>query len=152
MVVMRLWSYRAAAPTAAEDNPETLELKRYAPAARLLSADDFAFIAGQPGYQSKIGRKMRKTRRRIFRMYVRKLASDYYRIHALARRMAANSPEANSVLVGKLVRQHISFWRAILLIEIRMLTPGIPDINLAPLVESIEAMRVDLIGPAAHAA
>ena len=116
---------------------------RYEPMSRLLSEEDFEFLSSQPGYRPEIGERFRKDRRRIFRMYLRELAADFHQLHASARQMAANSPEANAGLVGVLLRQQFTFWRAMAGIEIRLLVPGV-KLDVRGLVEALDAMRADL--------
>ena len=43
-------------------------------------------------------------------MYLRDLAVDFRRLHAAARKMAADAPERNSALVGLLIRYQLTFF------------------------------------------
>jgi hypothetical protein len=149
LVVMRLLAYRTAAdPTQIETTGFSLE--RYQPMARLLAEEDFLFLAAQPGYRPEIGAKLRRERRRIFRLYLRDLAHDFQHLHAEARAMVAESREEHAELVGILIRQEIVFWRAMSGLELRLwldqagLSKGLGKTHAGRLVESIEAMRVDL--------
>jgi len=124
--------------------------ERYAPMVRLLSVEDFEFLASQPGYRPEIALKLRRSRRRIFRLYLRELASDFHRLHARARKMVSESGEEHAALVGVLIRQQLTFWRTMLAIEFRMMTPGLAGgIEVRALVHGIEAMRADVARVAA---
>ena len=144
LLAARLLVYRAAT-SVGRDGDETAEfsVSRYEPMTRLLGEDDIEFLSNQPGYRPEIGAKLRRSRKRIFRLYVQELAADFHRLHAAARRLTAESPADHSHLVGILMRQQLSFWRAMAMLEIRMLIPGM-GVDVRGLVDAIEAMRVDL--------
>lgn len=145
LIVVRLLAYRTLAdPT--QNEPTGFSLARYEPMARLLGEEDFLFLASQPGYRPEIGAKWRRERRRIFRLYLAELAHDFQRLHRDARAMVADSREESSELVGVLMRQQVTFWRGMLGIELRLWLDraGIRKVDARRLVESIEAMRLDL--------
>jgi hypothetical protein len=121
-------------------------LSRYQPMEHLLSEEDFAFLASQPGYEPKIGARWKRGRRRLFRLYLDELKSDFRRLHIQARVMAANADAESAELVGILMRQQVMFWRAMAGLELRLVlrTAGIGKVDIRPLIELIEAMRVDL--------
>ena len=153
LLTIRLLAYRASAPVCAgEVELERIPFRRYAPAMRLLSREDLDFLAQQPGYRASIGRKLRKTRRRIFRKYIRELAADFHRIHASARRIAAESPDPNSDLVAKLMRQQMQFWWAMLRLELRMFAPGLGKIDMTALLTAIDEIRIDALRATPRAA
>jgi hypothetical protein len=136
-----------------QDEVGRFSLARYQPMARLLAEEDFVFLAAQPGYRPEIGAKLRRDRRRIFRLYLRELAFDFRRLHAEARGMVAESGEQHSEIVGLLVRQQVIFWRGMAAVELRLMAhwAGIGNVDVRGLVEAVEAMRLDLArfsGPA----
>jgi hypothetical protein len=141
----RLLAYRNThpGPSGGDHFPE-FSLVRYEPMLRLLGDEDFEFLASQPGYRPEIGKKLRRNRRHILRLYLRELAADFHRIHALARKIVAESPAENSNLVSVLMRQQIAFWRAMAILEFRLLTPGLGQVDVRGLVEAIESMRLDV--------
>ena len=61
-----------------------------------------------------------RTQRRVVRVYLRETARDFRRLHAEARALVAESPEQYSDLVGVLMRQQVTFLRAMAGIEIRL--------------------------------
>jgi len=153
ILAVRVLAYRASSSaTHMEPAEARVSLRRYAPASRLLARDDFQFLEQQPGYRPEVGRKWRKSRRRIFRMYVRELAAEFHRLHAAARTVVAASGSSDSILIGALMRQQVRFWLAMILIEARLLLPGPARIDLTALTASIEAMRLDLTHAAPRAA
>ena len=119
--------------------------ERYWPMTRLLAAEDFDFLATQPGCRPEIALRFRRSRRRVFHLYLCELADDFHRLHARARKMVAESGEEQSGLGGPLMRRQVAFWRTMITIEFRMMTPGLAGgIEVRPLVLGIEAMRADL--------
>ena len=149
LAYMRLRSYRSArdGEWGGESGEDAeFSLARYEPMARLLSEEDFVFLAAQPGYRPEIGARLRRERRRIFRLYLRDLSADFHRLHAQARRMVANSGAEHSELVGILMRQQLTFWRGLLAVEVRLALSGLGlgQVDVRGLVEAIETMRLDL--------
>jgi len=128
------------------DQADGFSLERYQPMVHLLSDDDLVFLAAQPGYRPDIGAKLRRERRRIFRLYLRDLARDFHGLHAQARKLVADSPAEHTELVAVLMRQQMAFWSAMLAVEMRLLTGriGLGKLDVRALMESIEAMRLDL--------
>src|SRR5512138_3272273 len=53
---------------------------KYRPMERLLQRDDFRFLASQPGFSPRLGRRFRRERRRIFRAYFRSLKRDFAQV------------------------------------------------------------------------
>jgi hypothetical protein len=156
LLAVRLLRYRDMTDPESQSEMESEEFfaTRYEPMARLVTPDDLAFLSSLPGYRSEVGAKLRRDRSRIFRMYLRELADDFHRLHSKARKMVTESQEPHAELVGILIRQQLTFWRAIAFIELRMLAPGakLPKIDVPGLVETIEAMRSDLARITAPAA
>jgi hypothetical protein len=118
--------------------------ERYEPMARLLARDDVEFLRESVG--ARTAARWARSRRRIFRLYLRDLASDFGRLHAEARALVAESPEQYTHLVGMLMRQQVTFLRAMAAIEIRLaLSPiGLAQVDPRKLIEAIEAMRLEL--------
>src|SRR5579862_7271657 len=97
LITLRVRTYRQDRE---EDDTGEFTLARYQPMERLLAEEDFLFLASQPGYTPEIGAKLRRERRRIFRLYLRELAHDFLHLHAEARRMVADSKAEHADLVG----------------------------------------------------
>jgi hypothetical protein len=124
---------------------------RYEPMARLLENDDLLFLKSQPGFRPEMGKKFNRERRRIFRMYLRDLSNDFYRLHAHARAVAASLPADHAPLLGMLIRQQLRFWYEMAAIEMR-LSLGVSSINVRGLVDAIAGMQSEIgrvVAPAA---
>jgi hypothetical protein len=128
------------------NDSEGFSLERYEPMSRLLAEEDFLFLAAQPGYRPEMGAKLRRERRRIFRLYLRELAQDFHGLHRQARALVAESHAEHSGLVGLLMHQQITFWRAMAGIELRLAASrlNLANVDVRGLLDSIEAMRLDL--------
>jgi hypothetical protein len=142
---MGIWSWSRLHPRRNSRGVcEEFSMERYEPMARLLAQDDVEFIRGAVG--ARTAARWARARRRIFRLYLRDLASDFGRLHAEARSLVAESPEQYTHLVGVLMRQQITFLRVMAEIEIRLaLSPvGLVRVDPRKLIQAIEAMRLEL--------
>lgn len=142
------WFWRQRRGKRAGDFGESsgFSISRYQPMEHLLSGEDFAFLASQPGYEPEIGTRWKREGRRIFRLYLDELKRDFQRLHAEARVMAANADAESAELVEILMWQQVAFWRAMAGLEVRLAlrATGIGKVDVRPLIELLEAMRVDL--------
>ena len=129
-----------------DDGADSFSLDRYQPMAGLLTDDDLVFLKAQPGYAAEMGARWKRGRRRIFRLYLHELKSDFRRLHEQARELVAQSGEDSAELVAVLMRQQTTFWRATTALELRLALEslGIGKVDVAPFMQLIEAMRVDL--------
>jgi len=125
---------------------ERFSLDRYQPMERLLAEEDLLFLKAQPGFRPEIGARWKRERRRIFRLYLNELKSDFRRMHAQARELVAHSGADSADLVEVLMKQQITFQWATAALEVRLALQqvGIGKLDVAPLIELIEAMRLDL--------
>jgi hypothetical protein len=141
-----IWWRRRGIRATGDLGESGFSISRYQPMEHLLSGEDFAFLASQTGYEREIGARWKRERRRIFRLYLDELKRDFHRLHAEARAMAANAGSESAELVGVLMRQQIAFWRATAILELRLAlrAAGIGKVDVRPLMELLEAMRVDL--------
>ena len=130
------------------DDGESREfsISRYQPMEFLLSGEDFAFLASQPGYRPDIGARWKRERRRIFRLYLKEMKQDFRQLHAEARVMAASAGSESAELLGILMRQQITFWRAMAGLELRLALQavGIGRVDVRPLFELLRAAQADL--------
>ena len=150
LVLSRLRDYRRG-EEAGNDPEDGFSLARYEPMARLLGPEDLRFLRSLPVRGQELAAGWERTRRRIFRKYLRDLAWDFQRFHADARALVAESPEQYSGLVDMLVRQQFTFWRAMAGIELRLALSGlgIAPVDARRLVAAIEAMRAEIAQAAA---
>jgi hypothetical protein len=143
VIAHRLWRYRQ--PPSAGFCLDEFSLARYQPMARLLSGEDLQFVASRPGCRRRLLARLKRDRRRIFRMYLYELAGDFRALHGEARRVAARLPAHQDALVAR----RAAFWKSIALIELRLLFPRTGMADVSRLIESMEALHVDLIRIAA---
>ena len=113
---------------------------------RLLAEEDLLFLESQPGYRPEMGARWKSQRQRVFRLYLTELKQDFRLLHTQARALTAHSDADSADLVGVLIRQQLTFLRAITGVEFRFALQriGVGRVDIAPLVELMEAMRLDL--------
>lgn len=145
----RGWRRMAADGPSGPDKPTALEdgflLARYQPMFRLLAGGDAEFLSHETRCP-KIAQRWERSHRRVVRLYLKELATDFHVLHREARALVARSPEQYAGMVPLLFKLQISFWRALIWIEIRLSLrlAGIPRINPEALVEVFESMRREL--------
>jgi len=121
-------------------------LDRYQPMERLMAEEDLVFLKSQPGYQPEIGKRWKRERRQIFRLYLAELKADFRRLHAHARELVAGSGADSAALLEVLMKQQVTFLMATTALEFRLALQlvGVGRANITPLIELVEAMRMDL--------
>ena len=121
-------------------------MDRYQPMERLLAEEDLAFLKSQPGYRAEMGARWKRERRRIFRLYLAELKADFRRLHAQARELVAASGADSAPLMEVLMKQQFTFMIATTALEFRLALQwiGIGKVDITPLIQMVEAMRVDL--------
>jgi hypothetical protein len=137
---------RRSSATAGRDENEGFSLDRYRPMGHLMAEEDLVFLKSQPGYRAEIGERWKRERRRIFRLYLAELKADFRRLHAHARELVAGSGAESAALVEVLMKQQFTFLRATTALEFRLALQqiGIGKVDITPLIEMVEAMRLDL--------
>ena len=89
----------------------------YYPMRRLLSDEDFRFLAGQPGFDLSLYRKLKRERLLIFRQYLRRLIVDFNRLYTVTRTLISHQQEDHSDLAVKLVKLRARFMVSVLSAE-----------------------------------
>jgi len=142
-IILRRWRSSA---TPDSDETAGFSLDRYQPMGRLMAEEDLVFLKSQPGYRAEIGERWKRERRRIFRLYLAELKADFRRLHAHARELVASSGADSAALVEVLIKQQVTFLRATTALEFRLALQqiGVGKVDITPLMELVEAMRVDL--------
>jgi hypothetical protein len=122
---------------------ESFSPVHYEPMKRLLSEEDFNFLKSRPGVGPALVRRLRVQRRKVFRTYLRELASDFHRLHDEARVMLTVAPEEYSDLVPTLMRAQMRFWTALAGVEMRLAlhTFGICQVDVRGLLAPLEALH-----------
>jgi hypothetical protein len=125
---------------------ESFSVERYRPMIGLLSHEDFAFLASQPGFDPSIYKKLRRERLAIFDQYFSRLIVDFKKLHATARYLVARSDEDLSDLVMPLVRLRWSFALAALQVYLRfqLCKFGIGTVHAQLLVIRLQQMSDQL--------
>lgn len=132
-------------PAGDESAGSTAASERWRPMLRLINGQDEAFVRQQVRCP-QVAAQWEKDRRRIIRLYLREVASDFRGLHHAARQMVAHSPEQFSGLVPVLFRQEVSFWRALIWIELRLSfgTFGLPAISAESLLRAMEETQREI--------
>jgi hypothetical protein len=137
---------RRSSATLDSDDAAGFSLDRYQPMARLMAEEDLVFLKSQPGYRAEMGERWKRERRRIFRLYLAELKADFRKLHAHARELVAGSGADSAALVEVLIKQQLTFLMATTALEFRLALQqiGIGKVDITPLIELVEAMRMDL--------
>jgi len=126
---------------------EEFSIAKYRPMMRLLAEEDYAFLAGQSGFDEKISANLRSERRRIFRAYLRSLVRDFNRLHFCAKLMATHSTEDRSEVLTALVKQRVTFSFALATVECRLVlhTFGFGPVEVRKLISTLDQSRMLLV-------
>jgi hypothetical protein len=129
--------------TTSMDELLILSPAKFRPMERLLREDDFKFLAAQPGYSSRLGRRFRSERRRVFRVYLRNLSEDFRRVALACHLLMIHSAVDRRDLASALLRQRLTFALGMLAIEGRLLlhAAGIGTVDVRGLVASLGAVQ-----------
>lgn len=132
-----------------EVTPEWLEefsASRYRPMERLLSSEDFDFLASQPGFEPQIAKKLRNERKVIFRSYFNSLIQDFNRLHITARAVIAHSKTDQSHAAAQLMRLRFAFSLAVLRTEVSfaLYRMGVGSMNSRAVVAYLEEMSAQV--------
>ena len=119
---------------------------KYRPMERLLREEDFRFLAGQPGFSPKVGRRFRAERRRIFRGYLRHLRTDFRGMSQTVQALMVHASDDRRDLAIAVIRLRLLFAVGMLAIETRLLlhTVGVGTVDVSGLVESFETMQAQI--------
>jgi hypothetical protein len=123
-----------------------LSIARYRPMERLLSEQDFRFLASQPGFDKRMLRSIRSERRRVFRGYLASLSRDFSLIGAALRLMTMYSAEDRPDLAGILYKQQAVFALGMLAVQWHLLLDacGLGTVDVRGLVRAMDSMRLEL--------
>lgn len=121
-------------------------IARYRPMERLFLEEDYDFLAAQPGFHPKIAKKLQAERRRVFRRYLRCLRHDFERLATAAKVLLLEAPVDSPDLARGLLKQRMIFSYAMANVETRLVlqTLGIGKVDVRPLVDAVESMRLHL--------
>jgi hypothetical protein len=118
--------------------------RRYAVLSRLLSGKDITFLRTLPGYKPAIERKLRRDRRRIFRLYLKEMVGDYRQILRLARvRPLRDLGRVSDDATKRIMAQALRFRWQLLVVATEFILHGLhlDVVNPSKLVRSLIAMH-----------
>jgi hypothetical protein len=123
-----------------------LSAARYRPMERLLSAEDEAFLAGQPGCTRKMLRRIRAERRRLFRSYLACLQHDFRMVVAALKLILTYSAQDRQDLAAVLYKQQVLFAVRMLAVKWHLILHacGLGTVDVSGLVSAMEYMRLEL--------
>ncbi|MGO4885481.1 MAG: hypothetical protein ACLP59_32360 [Bryobacteraceae bacterium] len=123
-----------------------LSVARYRPMERLLSDEDYAFLASQPGFDKRTLRRIRSERRKLFRGYLACLSRDFSLVGAALRLMMMYSAHDRPDLAGILYKQQALFALGMLAVQWRLFLHicGFGTVDVRGLVRAMESMRMEL--------
>jgi len=119
---------------------------RYRPMERLLSGEDYRFLASQPGFDRKMLRRVASQRRKIFRAYLASLRNEFNQVAAALRLIMTYSAQDRPDLAGILYRQQLLFALGMLAVEGRLVLHacGLGTVDVRGLVGTMENIRLEL--------
>jgi hypothetical protein len=128
---------------------------RYKPMERLFDPADHEFLASQPAYSRRMGRRFRANRIAIFRGYARCLGRDFARVSNALKMLMVHAPVDRSSLAGLLLRQRLMFSYTMFWLEVKLALHSFgwsaPTVDVRNLVGALDAMRSQLQALAAVA-
>jgi len=121
---------------------------RYRPMERLLDPTDREFLASQPSYSRRMGRRFRANRIAAFRGYARCLGKDFSRVSNALKALMIHASVDRSALAGLLLKQRLTFSYAMMSLEVKLALHSFglsaPTVDVSELVGALDAMRAQL--------
>lgn len=121
---------------------------RYKPMERLLDPMDREFLAAQPSYSRRMGRRFHANRIAIFRGYARCLGRDFVRVSDALKVFMVHASVDRSALAGLLLRQRLLFSYTMMSLEVKLALHSFgwsaPTVDVRNLVGALDAMRAQL--------
>lgn len=113
-----------------------VDLSRYQPMQRLLSAEDISLLAGD----KTLARQLRIQRSRIVRGYLRCMTKDFASLYAAVRQMMVDSGEDRSDLAMMLIRSKYNFAYSLCRIEMSLwlYRAGIGTVDLSGVMAQVQ--------------
>jgi hypothetical protein len=117
--------------------------KDYRPIQRLLAPADFEYLRNKGISEDKIN-KLRRERRKIYRLCLRSLARDFNNVHRALALALAHSHVDRPDLAKLLAQQKFTFYRNLLQVELRLTLYAcgfekMPEIDLLGPLQIIQA-------------
>jgi len=142
--------YRSVAVPASDggdDRPALAELSvaKYQPMMRLLDLDDLSFLREQAGYRPGMERRFFAERRRVMRGYLRSMAVDFNRLHALATDMMLAAPSDQPDLARVLFESKMQFTKGLMLAHFTLAlnSLGLSNVSLEALTGAFSKLEME---------
>ena len=121
-------------------------IARYQVMERLLSRPDCDFLKAQPGYSKALGLRLRRERRRVFRLYLSCLMRDFGRLETTVLLYAAAAHKDQPYFAKAILSRRLTFTWAVCrsgwcLFLFRF---GLGSVRVSELVRSLYALRMEL--------
>lgn len=119
----------------------------YYPMRRLLSDEDFQFLARQPGFDLSLYRKLKRERLLIFRQYLRRLIVDFNRLYTVTRVLISQQEEDHSELAVRLMKLRVRFMFSVLSAECSyvLCCMGVKSMVATPMLARLEDMSAEFL-------
>lgn len=121
---------------------------RYRPMERLLDPVDHEFLAAQPSYSRRMGRRFRANRIAAFRGYAHCLGKDFSRVSTALKAVMIHASTDRSALAGLLLKQRLTFSYAMMGLEVKLALHSIgwtaPTVDVRELIGALDAMSAQL--------
>ena len=120
---------------------DSFDVSRYRPMQRLLSEDDYSFLAANGGSTQVIAR-LRAERRRVFRAYLRNMVRDFNRLHRAARMISLEAETDQTEFAMLLVRMRMTFTWTVAVVQLRLMLHalGIGTVDARRLIRALDQM------------
>ncbi len=144
---------RATMPLPLDDWEGIFSPSRYKAMERLLDETDRDFLRSQPGANPGMETKLRRTRVKLFRAYMRQLSDDFHRICKALKILMIHSPVERNDLAGLILKQQFQFTITMMTTEVRLVlySIGWSGVSVQALLEPLTAVRTQLQALAAVA-
>jgi len=125
------------------------------PIQRLLDPSEFEFLRLRGMKEQRI-RQLRAKRRRLFRMYLRRLTHEFNTVHGLLRMAMVDANADRADLATELGRQRLLFYRHLVVVELRLAVDALgfdstPTLDLIRPLERLHLEFANLVPAAAGA-
>ena len=146
VTIIRLRIRNGAGEPAHADDAVEFSLDRYRPMQRLLSEQDMLFLKQSLGYTKQMGKRWKRQQLGLFKMYLKELRIDFYKLHAEARSIVADTGIESPDFVRQLIHQRIQFGYAVAKVELHLslASCGLGAVTATPLLQTVEVMRMRL--------
>jgi len=123
-----------------------VSVERYRPLLRLLDTRDFAFLISQPGFSPDMINRLRHSRCRIFRGYLKELSADFRSLCLAIKLIMVQSEIDRPDLARFVLRSQLEFAAQMVCVHARLLLfeVGLGHVEIGSLLNLFDGLRVEL--------